>query len=117
MTSKKNSPSSGRLPTGRLPSGRRSAARPKHVPMRTCIGTQVVQPKRDMVRLVRTSEGRVVVDPTGKLGGSRGAYLTKSRAAAEAAVKHKRIEAEFGQPLTEEEIAAILAYVSQFDSA
>ncbi len=99
-----------------MASKKNSATRPKRAPMRTCLGTLTVHPKREMVRLVRTREGRVVVDPTGKLGGSRGAYLMKSRAAAEAAIKHKRIEAEFGQSLSTEEIEAILAYVSQFDA-
>ena len=89
--------------------------RPKHVPMRTCIGTQTKHPKREMVRVVRTAEGHIVVDPTSKLGGSRGAYISKSKAAAEAAVKHKRLEAEFEQPIAKEDIEAILAYFGQFD--
>lgn len=99
-----------------MTSKKSNAPRRKHVPMRTCLGTLTAHPKREMVRLVRTPEGRVVVDPTGKMGGSRGAYLTKSRAAAEAAIKHKRIEAEFGQPLSAEEIEAILAYVSRLEA-
>ena len=89
--------------------------RVKHVPMRTCIGTQTQHPKRDMVRLVRTSDGHIVVDATGKMSGSRGAYLSKSRLAAEAAFKHKRLEAEFEQPIAKEDVEAILAYFSQFE--
>jgi predicted RNA-binding protein YlxR (DUF448 family) len=89
--------------------------RVKHVPMRTCIGTQAQHPKRDMVRLVRTSEGHIVVDSTGKMGGSRGAYLSKSRQAAEAAVRQKRLEAEFEQPIAKEDVEAILAYFNQFE--
>ena len=89
--------------------------RPKHVPMRTCIGTQTQHPKRDMVRLVRTADGHIVVDVTGKMGGSRGAYLSKSREAAEAAIKHKRLEAEFEQAVAKEDIEAILAFFSQFE--
>jgi uncharacterized protein len=91
------------------------APRPKHVPMRTCIGTQTQHPKREMVRLVRTQDGHIVVDTTGKIGGSRGAYLSKSRQAAEAAIKHKRLEAEFGQPVAKEDVEAILEYFSQFE--
>lgn len=87
----------------------------KHVPMRTCIGTQTQHPKRDMVRLVRTSDGHIVVDATGKMSGSRGAYLSRSRQAAEAAIKHKRLEAEFEQPIAKEDVEAILAYFSQFE--
>jgi hypothetical protein len=70
-----------------------------------------------MVRVVRTAEGHVVVDPTGKLSGSRGAYISKSKAAAEAAIKHKRLQAEFEQPVAQEDLEAILAYFGQFENA
>lgn len=89
--------------------------RRQHVPMRTCIGTQTQHPKREMIRLVRTEDGRIVVDPTGKRSGSRGAYLSKSRGAAEQAIKRKRLQAEFGQHVSKEDEEAILAYFSQFD--
>ncbi len=82
--------------------------------MRTCIGTRTQHPKRDMIRLVKTESGHTVVDPTGKLSGSRGAYLSKSKLAAEAAIKHKRLEAEFEQPLLKEDEEALLAFFSQF---
>ncbi|MCS7325108.1 MAG: YlxR family protein [Thermoflexales bacterium] len=87
----------------------------KHVPMRMCIATRTVHPKRDLVRLVRTEDGHIVVDPTGKRSGSRGAYLCKSRAAAELAIRQKKLEAVFGQPLSKEDAEAILAFFSQFD--
>lgn len=86
----------------------------KHVPMRTCIGAHTQHPKREMVRLVKTVEGHIVVDATGKLSGSRGAYLSKSRTAAEAAIKQKRLEAEFEQPVLKEDVEAILAFFSQY---
>jgi predicted RNA-binding protein YlxR (DUF448 family) len=88
--------------------------RVKHVPMRTCIGTQTQHPKRDMVRLARTSDGHIVVDVTGKMSGSRGVYLSKNRQAVEAALKQKRLEAEFEQPIAKEDVEAILAYFDQF---
>ena len=47
--------------------------RVKHVPQRTCVGCRTVLSKRELIRIVRTSEG-VQVDLTGKLAG-RGAYL------------------------------------------
>lgn len=83
--------------------------------MRTCIGTQTQHPKRDMVRLVRREDGHIVVDPTGKMSGSRGAYLSRSRQAAQAAIQHKRLEAEFEQAVAREDVEAILAYFNQFD--
>jgi len=51
--------------------------KPRHVPIRTCAGCRQERPKREMVRVVRTPEGSVVVDPTGKRAG-RGAYLCPS---------------------------------------
>ncbi len=42
--------------------------------MRQCTGCLVVRPKREMVRAVRTPEGAVVLDTTGKRSG-RGAYM------------------------------------------
>ncbi|MCL5275962.1 MAG: YlxR family protein [Chloroflexi bacterium] len=88
--------------------------RVKHAPMRMCIGTQTQHPKRDMVRLVRTSDGHIVIDPTGKMSGSRGVYLCKSAQAAEAAIKHKRFEAEFEQPISKEDTEAIRAFFSKY---
>jgi len=83
--------------------------------MRTCVGTRTQHPKRDMIRLVCTEDGHVVVDLTGKRAGSRGAYLSKQRAAAEQAIKHRRLEAAFGRPVLKEDAEAILAFFSQFD--
>jgi len=51
--------------------------RVKHVPQRTCVGCREVLPKRNLVRLVRTTDG-VQIDQTGKLAG-RGAYLHDRR--------------------------------------
>jgi len=59
--------------------------RVKHVPQRTCVGCREVQPKRKMVRVVRTAEG-VQVDPTSKLAG-RGAYLHDRRECWERGLK------------------------------
>jgi predicted RNA-binding protein YlxR (DUF448 family) len=67
-----------------------------------------------MVRLVKTSDGRIMVDVSGKMSGSRGAYLSKSLQAAEAAIKQRRLEAEFEQPVSKEDSEAILAFFSQF---
>ncbi len=61
------------------------AARPRHVPQRTCVGCRTVQAKRTLIRVVRTPAG-VQVDPHGKLAG-RGAYLHDQRACWERALK------------------------------
>ncbi|MFS8640208.1 MAG: YlxR family protein, partial [Symbiobacteriaceae bacterium] len=50
---------------------------PKHVPQRTCIGCRAVRPKRELLRIVRTPEGEILFDPSGRRAG-RGAYLCPS---------------------------------------
>lgn len=50
------------------------APRPRPIPRRTCIGCRTEEGKRTLLRVVRTPEGGVVLDPTGKANG-RGAYL------------------------------------------
>ncbi len=60
--------------------------RPRHIPQRTCIGCREEAGKRALVRIVRTPELRVVVDPTGRANG-RGAYVHASRACWEKALK------------------------------
>src|SRR4051812_33140737 len=48
----------------------------RHIPQRTCVACRTEQPKREMVRIVRTVDGAVSVDVTGKRSG-RGAYLCR----------------------------------------
>ncbi len=52
----------------------RSARKRKRIPQRTCVGCRSVRPKRELVRIVRTPEGCLAVDDTGKRSG-RGAYI------------------------------------------
>ncbi|MDE5539028.1 MAG: YlxR family protein, partial [Bacilli bacterium] len=48
----------------------------KKIPMRTCVVTREKLEKRDLLRIVRTPDGEVITDETGKANG-RGAYLKK----------------------------------------
>ena len=48
----------------------------KKVPMRSCIITKEKLPKKELIRVVRTPEGEIVIDEIGKANG-RGAYLKK----------------------------------------
>lgn len=49
-------------------------AKSKSIPMRMCIACREMKPKKEMVRVVRTTDGEITVDPTGKMSG-RGAYV------------------------------------------
>lgn len=53
---------------------RHKGPRPKHVPRRMCVSCREKSAKRTLYRVVRTPEGRVMLDPTGRHNG-RGAYL------------------------------------------
>ena len=63
----------------------------KKIPTRTCIITKEKLPKQELIRVVRTPEGSVVVDTTGKLNG-RGAYLKKDLSVFEKAKKSKVLD-------------------------
>ena len=73
----------------------------KKVPLRKCVATQEQLPKKELLRIVKTPEGEVKVDLTGKANG-RGAYLKKSLEALEIAKKKKSLEKSLECTLTEE---------------
>jgi hypothetical protein len=52
----------------------------RKIPMRKCVATGEMKPKKEMIRVVRSKEGEIFVDITGKKSG-RGAYLSKDREA------------------------------------
>ena len=56
--------------------------------MRKCLATNESFPKKDLLRIVRTPDGQVKVDTTGKLNG-KGAYISKSKDALQLAKKTK----------------------------
>ena len=72
----------------------------KKIPMRKCVATQERFPKKELIRIVRTPEGKVIIDETGKANG-RGAYLKKSKDAVQMAKKtgalSRALEADIDQ--------------------
>lgn len=63
----------------------------KKIPERTCVITKEKIEKRNLLRIVRTKEGNILVDPTGKANG-RGAYLKKDKEVIEKARQTKALE-------------------------
>ncbi|KRQ86989.1 hypothetical protein ABG79_01179 [Caloramator mitchellensis] len=63
----------------------------KKVPMRMCLGCQEMKPKKELIRVVRSPEGEINIDFTGKKAG-RGAYICKDAACLEKAIKAKRFD-------------------------
>lgn len=77
----------------------------KKIPMRSCVVTKEKLPKKELVRIVRTPEGTIVIDLKGKMNG-RGAYLKKDINVFEQAKKSKvlnrHLEIEVPETLYEE---------------
>ncbi len=63
----------------------------RKIPMRQCLGCNEHKPKRDMLRVLRTPEGEILLDFTGKKSG-RGAYVCPRVQCLKKARKSKRIE-------------------------
>ena len=73
----------------------------KKIPMRSCVVTKEKLPKGELLRIVRTPEGNVMVDITGKLNG-KGAYIKKDMSVLEKAKKSKILERSLEIEISEE---------------
>jgi len=77
----------------------------KKIPMRKCVVTGEMKPKKEMIRIVRSKEGEVSIDPTGKKAG-RGAYITLDKECILLAKKKKvlahHLKAEISDALYDE---------------
>lgn len=73
----------------------------KKVPLRQCIGCGEMKDKKEMMRVLKTAEGEICLDATGKKNG-RGAYLCKSMDCLQAAAKNKGLERSFKMSIPKE---------------
>ncbi len=67
----------------------------KKISMRLCVGCGQMQPKKELIRILKDSTGSIQLDFTGKKSG-RGAYLCKNMDCLYAAKKGHRLERSFG---------------------
>ena len=74
---------------------------PRKAPVRKCTGCAEHFPKMQLIRVLRTPEGEIVLDATGKKSG-RGAYLCKNPACLKKAKKARRLEASLECEIPEE---------------
>lgn len=82
-------------------------AKVRRIPQRSCVVCGRVRPKRELVRIVRTSAGEVMVDVSGKIPG-RGAYVCPDAGCAERGLREGRLQRALEVPVPEA-IAASLA--------
>ena len=73
----------------------------KKIPLRKCIGCGEMKPKKELIRVVKSPEGEISIDLTGKKSG-RGAYICHSKECFLKARKSKRLEKSFSTQISEE---------------
>ena len=74
---------------------------PKKIPMRTCVGCGETKEKNQLIRVIRTPDGQIVLDRTGRANG-RGAYLCDREECLEKAIKRKSLGRALGQVIPDE---------------
>ena len=85
--------------------------RPKHVPVRTCVVCRESGAKRGLTRIVRSPEGVVQIDPSGRANG-RGAYLCGKPACWQRAVSSNVLSRALNVPLTDETITSLTEFAA-----
>lgn len=73
----------------------------KKIPLRQCIGCGEMKSKNEMIRVIKTAEGEILLDATGRKNG-RGAYLCPSMECFKKAVKGRGLERSFKMAIPRE---------------
>lgn len=73
----------------------------KKIPQRQCVGCRTMKDKKELIRVVKTPEGEIVLDTTGKKSG-RGAYLCPDSECMKKARKSRALERAFAQQIPAE---------------
>ena len=73
----------------------------KNIPLRQCIGCGEMKSKKEMIRVIKTAEGEILLDATGRKNG-RGAYLCPSMECFKKAVKGRGLERSFKMAIPRE---------------
>ncbi|MDQ3695742.1 MAG: YlxR family protein [Chloroflexota bacterium] len=109
--------------TGAAPGGRvrgrgdrAKGPRPKHVPQRMCVACRQHDAKRGLIRIVRTPEGTVTVDPSGRQNG-RGSYLCHQAACWERALSSGLLSRALKTEITAETVATLRRHAEKLQPA
>ena len=76
--------------------------------MRMCVGCREMKEKKELIRVVRSPEGEVSLDPGGKKSG-RGAYVCRSADCLKRAIRQKQLERQLDVTLPAETVDALTA--------
>ncbi len=86
----------------------------KKIPMRRCIGCMESKPKRELIRIVGTEDGRLLLDKTGKAPG-RGTYLCPDTNCFAAARKKKAISRSLDMTFQEEQMNQLFEELKEYE--
>ena len=84
----------------------------KKIPLRQCTGCREMKPKIELIRLVKSPEGVISLDQTGKKPG-RGAYVCTDPLCFKRTLKSKALERAFKKPLPDEVLQQLQAKMSE----
>ena len=87
---------------------------PKKIPQRMCLGCREHKDKKELVRVVRSPEGEVSVDLTGRKNG-RGAYICRSAECLKKARKQKAISKALNCEISDEVFEQLLVQIEEDD--
>ncbi len=82
--------------------------KPRKIPMRMCVGCREMKEKRELIRVVRSPEGTVSLDPGGKKSG-RGAYVCRKAECLKRAIRQRQLERQLDVALAPEVAEALQA--------
>lgn len=85
------------------------------MPMRKCVGCQEMKSKKELMRVIKTSDDEFLLDATGRKNG-RGAYLCKSKECLEQAIKGRGLERSFKQAIPEDVYDALKKEMETLES-
>lgn len=86
--------------------------KPKKIPQRQCVGCRTMKDKKALIRVVRTPDGDIVLDSTGKRAG-RGAYVCPDAACLKKARKSRALERTFAVEIPEAVYDALEVQMAQ----
>ena len=84
----------------------------RKIPQRQCVGCRTMKDKKALVRIVKTPEGEICVDATGKKSG-RGAYICPDAQCLQKARKSRALERAFSAPMPDEVWEALEAQMKE----
>jgi len=90
--------------------------KPKKIPMRMCVGCREMKEKKELIRVVRSPEGEVSLDPGGKKSG-RGAYVCRNAECLRRAIRQRQLERQLNVALPAETAEALASAMKEIEEA